>query len=123
MQAVIIGASGGIGRALVQELAGRGAFQTIHALSRRETDGWPDGVVAGQIDIEDEDSIAAAAERVSEHGKVQLLIIASGILSDGEALQPEKSWRHQSMDAYERVFRINTFGPGLVAKHFLPHDR
>ena len=24
------------------------------------------------------------------------------------------------MDAYEAVFGINTFGPGLVAKHFLP---
>ncbi|WP_084421141.1 SDR family NAD(P)-dependent oxidoreductase [Henriciella litoralis] len=120
MQAVIIGASGGIGRALTLELASRGAFQTIHALSRRETGDWPDGVIASHIDIEDENSIAEAAERVSENGKIQLLIIASGLLSDGEALQPEKSWRHQSMHAYERVFRINTFGPGLVAKHFLP---
>ncbi|MEC9152536.1 MAG: SDR family NAD(P)-dependent oxidoreductase, partial [Pseudomonadota bacterium] len=32
----------------------------------------------------------------------------------------EKSWSALSYDSLERVFRINTIGPALVAKHFLP---
>ena len=117
MSAVIIGATGGIGRALTLALHERGHAGPIHALSRSGGGDWPDGIVPGKIDILDEDSIAQAAERA---GSPDLVIVASGILSDGERLQPEKSFRHQSMAAYEEVFRINTFGPGLVAKHFLP---
>ena len=57
---------------------------------------------------------------MKDSGAPDLVIVASGILSDGEALQPEKSYRQQDLAAFERVFRVNTFGPGLVAKHFLP---
>lgn len=117
MSAVIIGATGGIGRSLTLGLQARGYDGPIHALSRSGGGDWPDGVQPGRIDILDEESIAAASETI---GAPELVIIASGILSDGDTLQPEKSWRHQSMDAYERVFRLNTFGPGLVAKHVLP---
>ena len=120
MSAVIIGATGGIGRALVEELQARGWFETVHALSRSGGSDWPEGVIPGEIDLLDEDSIEAAASRIKADGPVELCIVATGILSDGDGLQPEKSWRHQSMAAYEQVFRLNTFGPGLVAKHFLP---
>ncbi|WP_084398488.1 SDR family NAD(P)-dependent oxidoreductase [Henriciella aquimarina] len=117
MSAVIIGATGGIGRALTLGLKERGYGKPIHALSRSGGGDWPAGIAPGRIDILDEESIAAAAGTV---GDPDLVIVASGILSDGDRLQPEKSWRHQSMPAYEEVFRLNTFGPGLVAKHFLP---
>ena len=120
MSAVIIGATGGIGRALTLDLAERGEFKTIHALSRSGGGDWPKGVTAGKIDILNEASIEAAAARLKEAGPVELCIVATGILSDGDTLQPEKSWRQQSMAAYEQVFRLNTFGPGLVAKHILP---
>ena len=117
MTAVVIGASGGIGRALVNGLAARGTHKTIYALSRSGGGDWPDTVRSGQINILDEDSLASAAKLV---GTPDLVIIATGLLSDGDTLQPEKSWRHQDLASYERVFRVNTFGPGLVAKHFLP---
>jgi len=117
MSAVIIGATGGIGSALTLALHKRGHDGPIHALSRSGGGDWPGGIVPGKVDILDEDSLAQAAERA---GSPDLVIVASGILSDGERLQPEKSFRHQSMAAYDEVFRINTFGPGLVAKHFLP---
>ncbi len=120
MSVVIIGATGGIGHALVEQLYARGWVETIHALSRSGGGTWPSGVKPGRIDILEEASIEAAAKRVAGDGEVELCIVATGILSDGDALQPEKSWRHQSMEAYEHVFRLNTFGPGLVAKHFLP---
>lgn len=117
MAAVIIGATGGIGRALTFKLIERGYDGPIHALSRSGAGDWPEGVIPGQINILDEDSIKAAAGTVEAP---ELVIVASGILSDGDRITPEKSWRHQSMEAYEKVFRVNTFGPGLVAKHFLP---
>lgn len=120
MQAVIIGASGGIGRALTDALAERADMTRIHALSRSgETPAQPK-VEPGQIDILDEASLEAAAARVAGEGEPELVIVASGILSDGAELQPEKSYRHQNRAAFERVFAVNTIGPALVAKHFLP---
>ena len=120
MQAVIVGASGGIGAALVDALVGRDGIESVHALSRSGGGPSHEVIKPGQIDLTDESSIAAAAERVKAMGAPDLVIVASGILSDGQTLQPEKSFRHQSPEAFERVFTINTFGPALVAKHFLP---
>lgn len=119
MHAVIFGASGGIGSALTQALAARNDVELVHAVSRSGVEGG--GKIASHIaDITDEAALSAVAEAIKARGAPDLVIVASGILSDGDALQPEKSYRHQSMDAFERVFRINTFGPGLVAKHMFP---
>ena len=120
MQAVVIGASGGIGGALSEALANRADVERVHALSRFGAGPDHPDVTLGRIDILDEGSIAKAAARVKDSGVPDLVMVASGILSDGEALQPEKSYRQQDLAAFERVFRVNTFGPGLVAKHFLP---
>lgn len=53
-------------------------------------------------------------------GGVHLVIVATGILHDGETVQPEKTWRALNATSLEKAFRINTVGPALVAKHFLP---
>ncbi|MEL7480234.1 MAG: SDR family NAD(P)-dependent oxidoreductase, partial [Pseudomonadota bacterium] len=118
MDVAVIGASGGIGRALTDALVQRSEVGTVYALSR--SGEVPEGpkIHAVRIDITDEASVQAAARAVS--GELDLIIVATGILSDGADLQPEKSWRNISMNNLERVFRLNTFGPGLVAKHFLP---
>ena len=120
MKAVIIGATGGIGAAFTEKLASRPDIEIVHALSRRPSVQATDKILPGQIDILDEPSIQDAAKRIKSSGAPQLVIVATGILSDGEELQPEKSLRKQSRHAFERVFEVNTFGPGLVAKHFLP---
>ena len=120
MRAVIIGASGGIGRALVDGLVDRDQQTKIHAFSRSGATFQSAQVVSGHIDILDDASIAAAANVVTEAGGADLVIVATGILSDGDAIQPEKSYRQQSFGAFERVFAINTFGPAMVARHFLP---
>lgn len=51
---------------------------------------------------------------------MDLVIVASGMLSPPGADGPEKTYRHQTADAFEKVFAVNTIGPALVAKHFLP---
>lgn len=120
MQAVIIGANGGIGRALTKALAAAPNITQVHALSR-SSDAIADANLSpGEIDILDEESIAAAAARVSVSSAPELVVVASGILSSGPDLQPEKSFRHQSQAAFERVLALNTIGPALAAKHFLP---
>lgn len=119
MRAVIIGSTGGIGRALVHALAARPDVEVVHALSRTGAVISHPKVLAGQIDILNEDNIIRAAAAIKAAGVPDLVIVASGVLS-GPDVQPEKSYRHQDMAAFQRVFEINTFGPGLVAKHFLP---
>jgi NAD(P)-dependent dehydrogenase (short-subunit alcohol dehydrogenase family) len=120
MRAVIIGASGGIGRALVDQLTHRDDLTAVHALSRTPIAVQSSKVITGRLDLLDEDSIAAAAQSVTAAGPPDLVFVATGILSDAAGLKPEKSLRQQTPDAFRRVFEINTFGPALVAKHFIP---
>ena len=113
---MVIGAGGGIGAALVQALAGSGAFATIHALSR--SPGVADGrIQTGIIDVTSEDSIAAAAEKIGQ--PIDLVIVATGILHEAGRM-PEKSLRALDAAALARIFAVNTTGPALVLKHFAP---
>lgn len=118
MIAAVFGSSGGIGRALVSALLARGEFQQVFAISRS---GAPhDGAVVRQADFLDEDALTAIASELSAAGPLTLVLVASGLLSDGEGLQPEKTYRHQSLENFQRVFEANTFAPALIAKHLLP---
>lgn len=116
--AVVIGASGGIGRALVSGLAAGAAYAPIFALSRSQP-SFPHGVRTHAIDLSDEASIAAAAARVAEDGPVGLVIVATGLLHQ-DGVSPEKSLKALDPAAMAAVFSTNTIGPALVAKHFVP---
>ncbi len=123
--AVVIGATGGIGGAFVDALAADPGCARLFALARRParsaSTGARSNVVSLDVDIEDEASIAAAAAEVSAASEgLHLVIVATGILHDDDTLHPEKSWRHVDPAALERVFRVNAIGPALIAKHFLP---
>ena len=112
--AAVVGASGGIGRAFATALAADPSIERVFALSR--SGASVDGANALAMDIEDEASVASAAERV---GPVDLVIVATGILHDG-TFQPEKNWNALSAGNLARSFAINAIGPAIVAKHFLP---
>lgn len=120
VNAVVIGATGGIGGALAAALERSPAVSRVLQLSRTH----PAGAAPGhwrQIDIEDEASIAAAADDIGGTvGALHLVIVATGILHDANGLRPEKTWRAMDAQAFETAFRINTIGPALVAKRFLP---
>ncbi len=121
LRVAVIGASGGIGGAFVEALAACPAVSQVFALSRTPIDR-PDGrTVPLSIDLEEEATIAAAAESVKQTaGSLDLVIVAAGVLHDGDAVKPEKTWRTLDAVAMETVYRINTVGPALAAKHFLP---
>ncbi|MEL7111870.1 MAG: SDR family NAD(P)-dependent oxidoreductase [Pseudomonadota bacterium] len=120
MRAVIIGSSGGIGAALCEQLAARDSVSAVYALSRAGEKPSGTKIIALPLDVKNEDSIADAAQAIAADGAPDLVIVAAGILSDENGLMPEKSLRQQSTDAFETVFAVNTIGPALVAKHFLP---
>ncbi|PJI53485.1 short-chain dehydrogenase [Methylobacterium radiotolerans] len=116
--AVVFGASGGIGQALVAALAETGTYARIFALSRSQA-SQPESVQSLSADITDEASIAAAAEAVGAAGPVGLVLVASGLLH-GAGIAPEKAIRALDPAAMTAVFAVNTVGPALVAKHFIP---
>ena len=116
--AVVIGASGGLGRALVEALASRADVQTVTALSRRPTAFGDPKVTTGLVDLLDEASIEAAATACADRPP-RWVICATGLLHEGE-LQPERSLRDLDAHRLARVFAVNTIGPALVIKHFAP---
>ncbi len=106
--AVVIGASGGIGGALVCRLKAVGDHAVVHALSRSGTG----------LDLEDEASIAAAAARIAEGPPPALVIVATGVLHGAHS--PERTYRALTAEHLMRDYRLNAIGPALVAKHLLP---
>ena len=117
--AVVIGSSGGIGGALESALREDPAIGTVLSFSRSGASDTRNGVTSRFIDITDEDSVRNAAESAADVGALDLVIVASGILHNG-SIRPEKSMRDIEGDSMLDVLRINTVGPALVAKHFLP---
>ncbi|MTE01296.1 SDR family NAD(P)-dependent oxidoreductase [Paracoccus sp. YIM 132242] len=105
--AVVVGASGGIGAALVAEVQARGGFRAVIGLSR------PD------LDLTDPAGVALAARRVADIGTPALVIVATGLLH-GPGVEPEKTLRALDPEAMARAFAVNAIGPALVMKHFLP---
>lgn len=104
--AVIVGASGGIGSALYNELSRQTEFDEVIALGR------PD------MDLCDEASIAQAAAELP-FCSIRLIVNAAGFLHD-VAQRPEKSLRQLDPTFLARSFAVNAIGPALLMKHFLP---
>jgi NAD(P)-dependent dehydrogenase (short-subunit alcohol dehydrogenase family) len=115
LNVVVVGASGGIGGALADELDACSVVSTIVRLSRSPLAIHGDSAWL-HIDLEDEHAIASAASNLTRIADMwHLVIVATGTLH-----KPEKTWRELSMPAMETAFRINAIGPAMVAKHFLP---
>jgi NAD(P)-dependent dehydrogenase (short-subunit alcohol dehydrogenase family) len=110
--AVLIGASGGIGTAVCSLLRECEGVGHVLALSRSDP--------ANNIDLADEASIAAAAGRAAQLPNLRLVFVATGLLHDGDDLQPEKALRALDPAALARNFAVNATGPALVLKHFAP---
>lgn len=119
--AAVVGASGGIGRAIADRLAADPAYGRVVALSRQCPEGW---VVDGRqewmaADILDEATLAEAARRLSLLGPLTRIVVATGQLHSAGA-GPEKSMRALSLEGLAAMFAVNAAGPALVAKHLLP---
>lgn len=103
-EAVVVGAGGGIGRALAARLSAEPRISRLHAFTRAD------------LDLTDEATIAAAAARVEAP---RLVIVATGWLHDAEG-GPEKRLADLDPARLARSFALNAIGPALVLKHFAP---
>ncbi len=117
-QAVIFGVSGGIGAAVAARLADDPSIERIYLGSRNPAPQTEARRVPFAFDLTDEASIAAAAAKVE--GPIDLVFIASGLLHRAGGPAPEKAYRALDGAAMAEVFAVNTIGPALIAKHFLP---
>lgn len=115
----IIGASGGIGQAFARLFCNREDVETVYCFSRSPFENAHSKISAHSIDITNEDSIKTAATHVPDDVTLDVIVVTCGVLH-ADGLSPEKSLRDLSTENFERVFAVNTYGPALVAKHFLP---
>ncbi len=107
--AVVFGAGGGIGSALVSALEATGSFRQVVAYGRASSP---------PVDLLDEASIEHAARAAATHGDLRCIIDATGFLHD-ERQAPEKSLSQSDPQAMARAFAINATGPALLMKHML----
>ena len=126
--AFVQGASRGIGLAILRQLLTDNRFDAVYASARTEhepalielTEQYPERLRVLTLDVCNENSITAAAAALdTAKTTLSLLINCSGVLHT-DSLQPEKRLDEVSLANLESSFRVNAFGPLLVAKHFSP---
>ncbi|WP_010545562.1 SDR family NAD(P)-dependent oxidoreductase [Sphingomonas elodea] len=118
LRAVIFGASGGIGAAVAARLAEDSGVERLYLGSRAPLPQTDARLVPFAFDLTDEASIAAAAAGVDR--PVDLVFVGTGMLHRAGGPAPEKAYRALDGAAMAELFAINTIGPALIAKHFLP---
>ncbi len=109
-RALVIGSSGAIGGALLQQLQTDVRCAGVWGVSRHSTPG---------LDLLSEVSIAACAQDLAAQGPFHLVLDATGALTlNGRG--PEK--RLDELDAAHLLsaLHLNAVGPSLLLKHFVP---
>lgn len=109
-RAVVIGASGAIGQALLQQLQHDPRCAAVIGVSRQSSPG---------LDLLSEASIGACAQALAGQGPFHLVVDATGALTvNGRG--PEK--RLDELDATHLLdaLQLNAVGPGLLLKHLAP---
>lgn len=109
-RALVIGASGALGTAFCELLKQDPRCAGVRALGRRTLPA---------LDLERPETIASAATELAGEAPYQLIIHAAGLLHR-DGIKPEKSFSTIEPEALQAVFQVNTLGPALVLRHFLP---
>ena len=117
--ALVVGC-GGIGQALLAELAARAPGLTLWATSRS---GWrpePGGLLAAErvlpLDLGDDASLAGLSATLNPLAASLRLVVNTAGLLHGGTLQPEKRLQQVNRHALERLFTVNAYGPLLLAQ-------
>ncbi|MGP4716862.1 SDR family oxidoreductase [Psychrobacter sp. T6-6] len=120
---LIIGGTGGIGQAMIQQLVqannshGVQIFATYH---RTEPDIETENLHWLPMDISDEDSIEKAADTIKQTvGHIDWVINCVGLLHTDTA-QPEKALRQMDTEFFLQNMQINALAGLLIAKHIKP---
>ena len=117
---LIFGATGAIGGALA-DAVGQNENAGALVTTGRAAGSSAAGDRYFSCDLANEADIAGVAAAVAEMAPFDLVINATGLLHDEAAdVHPEKAMRQISADAMARVLAVNTIGPALIMKYFLP---
>ena len=108
--ALVIGAGGGIGGALLATLEADGGYGCVAGLGRATTP---------PLDLLSEAQIAAAASWAADQGDLRLVVDATGFLH-GAGFTPERSLRALDPAHMAHAYAINAIGPALLMKHVCP---
>ena len=129
INALIVGASQGIGLGFVKKLLEDDRIAKVYATSRQRESATDLIALAGEhserliylkMDITDELQIIEAVQKISAQvDKLHLVVNCVGLLHE-DNLQPEKSLRQINSENLLRYFQINSIGAVLLAKHLLP---
>lgn len=114
--ALVTGARGGIGRAIVTRFLREGARVYAADLSPRGSlDAHDDdGSIFIKQDVTQEADAIAAMDRVNaESGQLDILVNAAGI-------EIEKTIEHTTLEEWNRSFAVNATGTFLTSKYALP---
>ena len=120
---LIIGASGGIGRELVSQLADNG--DEVLAVSRNgfKDDSWPENVTSLTCDSSEESQIEEVVKQLKSDGQtVRLAVCTVGMLHgevDGLDVQPEKQLEALNEKQLSAYFSVNTIIPSLWVKYLV----
>ncbi|MFL1527616.1 SDR family NAD(P)-dependent oxidoreductase [Pseudomonas sp. O230] len=109
-RALVIGASGALGTAFCELLHQDPRCSGVRELGR---------TTVPALDLEQPETIAGAATALAAEAPYQLIVHAAGLLHRDQ-VKPEKSYSAIEAQALQAVFQVNTLGPALVLRHFLP---
>ena len=109
-RALVIGATGALGSAFCELLNQDPRCAYVRQLGRS---------TVPSLNLEDADSIARAAAELAQEAPYQLILHAAGLLHR-DKIKPEKSYSAIEADTLQAIFQVNTIGPALVLRHFLP---
>ena len=104
--AVVIGASGTIGEAILTRLVKDKICPEIYAFSASNVKNKLSNVIYGQIDYESEASIELAAQKASQNQSIDLVFVATGILHKVKTM-PEKTLKDLNSE-FTKIFYANT---------------
>ena len=116
----VIGSSGAIGNAISKILKDDETVNSIYNFSRSTSLNTSEKENSIYINIESEDSIKEAVQKIPQDLKFDLIFVATGILHNDDLVYPEKSIRDISADKLKKVLMVNTVGPTLIGKYFIP---
>lgn len=109
-KALVIGASGAIGAAMVRQLEADPRCGSVIGLGRK---------TAPSLDFNDEASVAAAATALTARGPFNLIVNATGVLHTPR-FSPEKRLTQLDFAHMADTFQVNAFGPAMVLAKFAP---
>lgn len=126
--ALITGARGGIGLALVEALLRDERRWKVYAATRDSSDASELASVAKdnpdcelvELDLLNEDSRSSAVEQMQKSGRLDLVINTAGILHDADGLRPERRLAEVSVDNMARAFATNASGALMLAQSLEP---